>query len=233
MNNKKIKFRNSMSGYNKQDVNSYIEMLSSKYYDAEADSQKKIAELENKVNELEKEKAEKTMIDAFELNALKSDAEKSESLIAELNNTVERLNGEKDELSKQIADLEAKLYEYEKMTEVNSEVYEKSSKYDKVSEQIGSMIVSANARAEGIVSEAELKARVISNSMIDSVYEKLTEVNEKYAKEIMTKTVQMTDELRAMSINAETFRAELKAEVENECQKIKETLETSKRVITE
>ena len=233
MNNKKIKFRNSMSGYNKQDVNSYIEMLSSKYYDAEADSQKKIAELENKVNELEKEKAEKTMIDAFELEILKADAEKSESLIAELNNTVERLNGEKDELARQIADLEAKLYEYEKMTEVNSEVYEKSSKYDKVSEQIGSMIVSANARAEGIVSEAELKARVISNSMIDSVYEKLTEVNEKYAKEIMTKTVQMTDELRAMSINAETFRAELKAEVENECQKIKETLETSKRVITE
>ena len=233
MNNKKIKFRNSMGGYNKQDVNSYIEMLSSKYYDAEADSQKKIAELENKVNELEKEKAEKTMNDSFELNTLKADAEKSESLIAELNNTIERLNGEKDELSKQIADLEAKLYEYEKMTEVNSEVYEKSSKYDKVSEQIGSMIVSANARAEGIVSEAELKARVISNSMIDSVYEKLTEVNEKYANEIMTKTVQMTDELRSMSLNAEAFRAELKAEVENECQKIKETLETSKRVITE
>ena len=233
MNNKKIKFRNSMSGYNKQDVNSYIEMLSSKYYDAEADSQKKIAELENKINELEKEKAEKTMIDASEFEALKADAEKSESLIAELESTVEKLNGEKGELARQIADLEAKLYEYEKMTEVNSEVYEKSSKYDKVSEQIGSMIVSANARAEGIVTEAELKARVISNSMIDSVYEKLTEVNEKYAKEIMTKTVQMTDELRAMSLDAEAFRAELKSEVENECQKIRETLETSKRVITE
>ncbi|MBE6718751.1 MAG: hypothetical protein E7574_05820 [Ruminococcaceae bacterium] len=233
MNNKKVKFRNSMGGYNKEDVNSYIEMLSSKYYDAEADSRKTISELEKRINELEKENAEKGNIDTNEIEALKSDAEKSDSLIAELNETVSKLNGEKEELSRQIAELEAKINEYEKMTEVNSELYEKSSKYDQVSEQIGSMIVSANARAEGIVSEAELKARVISNSMIDSVYEKLTEVNEKYAKEIVTKTVQMTDELRALSLGAESFRAELRAEVENECQKIRETLETSKRVITE
>ena len=53
MSDKKISFRKSMSGYNKTDVNSYIEQMSIKHNDAEADYQKKITELENKIKELE------------------------------------------------------------------------------------------------------------------------------------------------------------------------------------
>ena len=53
MGDKKIKFRSAMGGYNKEDVNKYIESLSTKYSEAELESKKKISGLEKKVAELE------------------------------------------------------------------------------------------------------------------------------------------------------------------------------------
>ena len=46
MGDKKTKFRSALSGYNKEDVNSYIESLSTKYHNEDTENKEKIAKLE-------------------------------------------------------------------------------------------------------------------------------------------------------------------------------------------
>lgn len=230
MNDKKIKFRSSMSGYNKADVNGYIADLNAKYYESDAENQRKIRELETRVKELEEEAAHKNDV---ELEELREKLEKADKLVVEMNGVIDRLNEEKEAAAKNNAELVAKLAEYEKNAEANTEIYEKSSKYDKVSEQIGSMIVSANAKAESIVSEAEIKAKIASKAMIDMTVEKLNDLNEKYTGEILTKAVQLTEELRTLSLATECFRTNIKTSVEVDSIKMKESLDATKRVIME
>lgn len=230
MNDKKIKFRSSMSGYNKADVNGYIADLNAKYYESDAENQRRIRELETRVKELEEEIAHQNGV---ELEALREKLEKADNLVVEMNGVIDRLNEEKEAAAKDNAELVAKLAEYEKNAEANTEIYEKSSKYDKVSEQIGSMIVSANAKAESIVSEAEIKAKIASKAMIDMTVEKLNDLNEKYTGEILTKAVQLTEELRTLSLATECFRTNIKTSVEVDSIKMKESLDATKRVIME
>ncbi|MBR5323028.1 MAG: hypothetical protein IKU48_05740 [Clostridia bacterium] len=230
MSERKIKFRNAMGGYNKADVNNYIESLNSKIFESESESRKKIADLEKKIKELEIEAEQKK---EEEIKDLSEKLEKSDKLIVELNGRIDSLKSENGELEKKNNELAAEIEEYEKAAGENNELYEKSSKYDKISEQIGSMIVSANARAESIVSEAELKARVASKTMIDMTVEKLNGLNEKYLGEIVAKSVQFTEAFRELSLNADEFRAGTKSALEEEGGKLKESLEITKRVIME
>ena len=242
MDDKKIKFRTAMGGYKKEDVNGYIEQLSSEYYESETKLKKKIEELEKRVRVLT-EKVEDLEIKTMELEDGAEESEKSRELLAKdneektaiiegLNGTIEGLKADNEALREEQTRLLAEMDEA-KSKAVDSEVYEKSSKYDQVSGQIGSMIVTANARAESIVSEAELKARISANAMIDTTVQKLNAINEKYSSEIMTKTVQLTEELRSLSLAAESFRAGTKSAVEKECRELKESLECTKRVILE
>ncbi len=222
MGDKRISFRKSMSGYNKDDVNSYIEQMSIKLSDAEAEYQKKIGELENKIKELE--------ANAGQVEELSKKLEESDNLIAKLNETVDNLNIEKNELIKENAVLQSQAKETELRAE-NSEVVEKSNKYDQVSGQIGELILNANAKAETIVNEAQIKARINANTIIDSAMEKLSKLNEKYVGEITSKTVQLTEELRAISLSADSFRVNTQNSLENECKEIKESIEYTKNIV--
>ena len=150
-----------------------------------------------------------------------------------MNGRIDSLKLENGELEKKNTELASKIDEYEKNASENSELYEKSSKYDKISEQIGSMIVSANARAESIVSEAELKARVAAKTMIDMTVEKLNGLNEKYLGEIVAKSVQLTEAFRGLSLEADSFRKVTNSALDEEGSKLKESLEITKRVIME
>lgn len=230
MSERKIKFRNAMGGYNKADVNSYIESLNTKIFESENESRKKIAELEKKIKELEEAVGEKT---EQEIKDLSEKIESADRLIVELNGHIDSLKQENGELEKKNNELASKVKEYEKTAVENSELFEKSSKYDKISEQIGSMIVSANARAESIVSEAELKARVAAKTMIDMTVESLNGLNEKYLGDIVAKSVQLTEAFRGISLEAENFRTVTNSALEEEGAKLKESLETTKRVIME
>ncbi len=230
MSERKIKFRNAMGGYNKADVNDYIESLNTKIFESENESNKKIAELEKKVKELESEVSQKN---EEEIKEIYEKVERADRLIVELNGHIDALRQENGELEKKNIELASKIEEYEKTVSETSELYDKSSKYDKISEQIGSMIVSANARAESIVSEAELKARVASKTMIDMTVDKLNGLNEKYLGEIVAKSVQLTEAFRSLSLEAEGFRMGTNSALEEEGVKLKESLETTKRVIME
>lgn len=230
MSERKIKFRSAMGGYNKADVNEYIESLNSKIFESENESRKKIAELEKKIQELESEVDQKN---EEEIKEIYEKIESADRLIVELNGHIDALRQENGELEKKNIELVSKIDEYEKTASENSELYEKSSKYDKISEQIGSMIVSANARAESIVSEAELKARVAAKTMIDTTVENLNGLNEKYLGEIVAKSMQLTEAFRGLSLEADNFRTGTNSALEEEGSKLKESLEITKRVIME
>lgn len=228
-----IKFRKSMGGYNREDVNNYIETISAKSYEKELDYQKKIAELEAKVKELEEKNKEYEENVVIEAEKLRSDKEQSELLIAELNNTVAKMGAENTDLTQENAQLKERVSELERVNASNFEAYEKSNKYDQVSEQIGSVLLNANARAESLVSEAQIKARVHIDGMVEKAAEKLRALNEKYTREITVKAVGMADELRGISLSAEAFRAQTEAALENECKELKESLEETKKIILE
>ncbi|MBQ7968367.1 MAG: hypothetical protein IJ292_00910 [Clostridia bacterium] len=233
MSDNRIKFRKSMSGYNREDVNNYIESISSKNYESEEAYKKKIADLEAKVKELEKENKEYEENVAAEAEKLRAEKEQGECLILELNEALDKLKTEKNGLIQENTQLKERVSELEKANESNIEAFEKSDKYDKVSGQIGSVLLNANARAESIVSEAQIKARMHMASMVDRTAEKLRILNEKYTKQITMKTVGMTEELRELSLSAESFRIQTQNALETECRELKETLEETKRIILE
>ena len=129
--------------------------------------------------------------------------------------------------------LKERASELEKANESNVEAFEKSNKYDQVSEQIGSVLLNANAKAESIVSEAQIKARMHVENMVGKAAEKLQALNEKYTKEITVKTVNMAEELRTLSLSAESFRVQTQNSLEGECKELIESLEETKKIILE
>ena len=230
MNERKVRFRNALSGYNKDDVNAFIEEMNADSVKSEEELRGKISDLEGRLKKMETEElAEKDR----QLEALAEKLENAERLIAEMTDSAQRVNEEKEGLERQISEMAVRISELEAGEDSRAEIIEKSGKYDRVSEQIGNMIVNANARAESIVSEAELKARVASRAMIDATVERLSVLNEKYTGDIIAKTVQLTEQMRGLSLEAESFRTGINSAVEAEGTRMKESLEATKRVITE
>ena len=219
MSDKKVKFRQSISGFNKDDVNNYIQQLNAKFAKESEEKQKTITSLEEKIKQLEEQLEQKA---AEEETAA---VEESDARIALLTADIDRLNSENESLEKENKELKATVEQYRRNEEENAVVWEKSSKFDKVSGQIGSLIISASAEAEGIIAQAKLKARSVSNTMIESTKEKLCEISEKYTNDIMEKTAELTLRLGEVSKTADSYAAETKTAVETDCVSLKEELE--------
>lgn len=232
MGNNKVKFRNAVGGYNKLDVNSYIEMLSERYYEKDVEYQKTISDLKKRIAELERAEEEKNA-EIIKAGELVRKLEESERLILSLNGAIEDMGAKNEELIKENAELQIRLTEAETVDSVSDEVIEKSSKYDQVSEQIGSMLISAEARAESIVAEAELKAKVSANKMIDDTFERLKSAKDRHLNDIVTKSVLMTETLRALSLEAKSFCDDEDRAIERDKNEIKEYLEYTKKIIEE
>ena len=228
MDGRKEKFRGAIGGYNKEDVNNYIEEISRKYSANLSELEKKADRLERKINALEEEAEERAQ--AEQNNVSKSEYDEK---IAELNLAIDALKSENEALIRERDELADKLSSLTEESESRDELFEKSAKYDQVSAQIGSMIVSANARAESIVTEAEIKARLSSKAMVDTTMERLNEINNKYTGEIIAKALQLAEDLRALSLSAESFRTDTKSAIETDCILLKEYLEKTKRIILE
>ena len=131
-----IKFRESIKGYNKSDVNDYIETLSRKLSETEQNLKREsenTAQLEAKVAEL-KAKAESDNADS---DALK----KAEMRIAELEAEAARLTA---------------------ALESSSEYKTKAELYDKMSSKLGDMLLHAGDAAEAMLKNAEDEAKRIN-----------------------------------------------------------------------
>lgn len=129
-----LRFRESFRGYNRDDVNAYIEQISFVFSKKEAEYRAKIADLESKLN-----------------NAVPAEAcEHSEDDWNKLTSELQSLRAEAESIRAQL-------------TELNSDNSDedKSKFYDSMSAQVGNIILSANSNAEKIISDAKLEAEKI------------------------------------------------------------------------
>ncbi len=226
MSERKIRFRKAIGGYNKEDVNNFIEEISARYNSAENEYQKKIKELQNQVSELQGELDAVKEETANELCELRETNENNGAVIAELNENLDKATNENEALTKENEALKIENAGLKAQSEQFASACEKSDMYDKVSEQIGSMIVSANAKAETIVKDAEQKAIADRNDMIDNAASRIRNMNAKYTGSIKEKTSGISSDLQRIVTEIERFSAESQMALEIECQNIKE--ETNK-----
>jgi cell division septum initiation protein DivIVA len=194
-----VTFRGALNGYNKEDVNKYIEDVNIKFGDIEADykkllsqKNKQIDDLTLQLHEARKSAAELMSVTAENktLKASLEDAEadldnmrkkigESDAVILALNDKLDRLNSEYGELKEKYRMLT------EEREEINQEAgnapadetkdenqpvpnsynmvssasdSEKARMYDKISRQIGSMLIDAREIADNLISEANTRA---------------------------------------------------------------------------
>ncbi|MBR6681897.1 MAG: DivIVA domain-containing protein [Clostridia bacterium] len=226
MGDRKIRFRKAIGGYNKEDVNAFIEEISARYNSSENESQRKIKELQNQVNELQVSLDSIKDETDVELNALRVTNESNANTIAELQAKLEAAVNENEALINENGALKIENAGLKAQSEQFASACEKSDMYDKVSEQIGSMIVSANAKAETIVKEAEEKALADRNDMIDNAAARIRNMNAKYTGSLKEKTGSISDDLQRIVNEIERFNVESQMALEIESQNIKE--ETNK-----
>ena len=166
--NSMLRFRESFRGYNKDDVNAYIEQVNARFSRRESDLRAQIADLQNRMPA----PAANTADDG----------------------TKKRLEAAETENAK----LKAELEELKNSAAGNSEKDEKSRLYDSMSSQVGNILIVANSNADKIrndaeedakriKAEAELEAEKIRrdaetkmNTMIDELEGKLKSVSDSY-----------------------------------------------------
>ncbi len=146
-NENKVVFRDSFKGYNKEDVNGYIESFNRRYSELSDETDKKIKEasqqLEAALAELDEAKERANALEA-ENKKLFDDKAMAESVIDGLRETV-------DSLKERNAELEEK----------NAQISASEEEDRELDAKVGSIIVHANEKAQSIISDAEAEAKAI------------------------------------------------------------------------
>lgn len=199
-------FRNSISGYNKEDVNKYIRDTDAAHSAALSEAEAKIADLEarNKSlsdgisaanaeiislretkDEFEKKESEFSATVAKkieEINDIKKESNFHKAECEAQKNVISTLKAERDALLSEIDKLKAAplpmntenaTLEVEDVTadDKDSDQY-KLDMYNKISSQLGDIIINANRTAEEIVSRAKNEAESLKNITENEVREK-------------------------------------------------------------
>ena len=166
-------FRKSVGGYNKSDVNDYIEEMSLRAKKDKEDLTEKIEKLEKKLEEAEKRAhdEEKRANDA-EKRDFSKEAGAFEEKIAELelkvsdgtnlieakNELIAKLEGELSAKNDEIDALKKRVCELEEAEKAAADNLRKAKEYDTLSKNIGELMMNAGSTAEKIVSDAGNKA---------------------------------------------------------------------------
>ena len=129
--NSMLRFRESFRGYNKDDVNAYIEQVNMRFSRRESDLRAQIADLQNR--------------------------QPAPAAAPVDDGTKKRLQEAESENAK----LKAELEELKNSAAGDSEKDEKSRLYDSMSSQVGNILIVANSNADKIRSDAEEDARRI------------------------------------------------------------------------
>ena len=126
-----LRFRESFRGYNKEDVNAYIEQINARFSRRETELRSQISDMQLNCQQ---------SCNKDETEALKKKLEAVESENKDLLQEIEALK---------------------KSFENDSEKSEKSRLYDSMSAQVGNILIVANSNAEKIISNAEAEAEKI------------------------------------------------------------------------
>ena len=169
-----LRFRESFRGYNKDDVNAYIEQVNMRFSRKESELRAQIAEMQQ--------------------NNFTSSSAASTDNRAEY----DRMNQKLQETIAENERLTAEIENLKKLSSADSEKDEKSKLYDSMSSQVGNILIIANSNAEKIINEAEEEAKKIKaeaeleaekikltaeekmNTMISRLDERLKSVSDSY-----------------------------------------------------
>lgn len=154
---KMVLFRTSLGGFNREDVNNYIEKLNNELAEREKLAKKKLEAAEAKCRELADRIAELEAATA-KVAELESEAQAREKLIAEYIEKVEHQTAEIEALKASNNSAESEITMLTDEIASLSEAISKSEKYDDISSQIGEIILSARSTADGILAKAEEEA---------------------------------------------------------------------------
>ncbi len=154
---KMVLFRTSIGGFNRNDVNSYIEKLNADFAERERIVKKKLDAAEAKCKELEGAVSELENANA-RIAELEKEAEMREKLIAEYIEKVEHQAIEIDGLKASKTSAEGEITKLTEEIASLSDAISKSEKYDDISNQIGEIILSARSTADGIILKANEEA---------------------------------------------------------------------------
>lgn len=154
---KMVFFRSALGGFNRDDVNSYIEKLNAEFAERERTAKKKLDASESKCAELEsaKEQLEQSLL---RLAEMEEEAKQREKLIGEYIARIDAQKMEIEALEASKVASESEISELSARIESLSEAICKSEKYDDISAQIGEIILSAKSTAEDIIAKAEKDA---------------------------------------------------------------------------
>ena len=165
---KMVFFRTALGGFNRDDVNTYIEKLNAEFTERERIVKKKLENADAKCADLEAtvsaKNAEQTETNAklqealIRIAALEEEAAQREALIGEYRDSLDAQKEEIAALEASRIASESEISELSARIESLSEAICKSEKYDDISGQIGEIILSAKSTAEDIIAKAEKDA---------------------------------------------------------------------------
>ncbi len=158
-NSKKVAFRSSIGGYNREDVHQYILKADSAAAEREqslreeAETARRSADAAAAEAQSEREKAARLESDLVQLKErLAAVQGELDAARKELESAAER---QKDDAAR-IASLEEQLQKRD--TQSAEETEQKSKKYDRISAQIGDIMINANTTADSIIATATRRA---------------------------------------------------------------------------
>ncbi len=154
---KMVLFRTSLAGFNREDVNTYIEKQNAEFAERERVTKKRLDAAEAKCNELES-KVQEFVAAQTRIAELEKEAETRERLIAEYIEKVECQAVEIENLAASKSSAEGEITKLTEEIASLSEAISKSEKYDDISNQIGEIILSARSTADGILAKANEEA---------------------------------------------------------------------------
>ena len=189
-------FRTQLSGYNKDDVNNYIEEQNLSFSRKEATLKKTLNEKQEQINSLTAQVAELKKIPDLtapleaEKEKVKALAEENKGLaaIAEAHlTTVSELTEENTKLKEELETLRRRIEEAankpaEIKEAVPAEDAGQSIMYDKVSRQLGSMLIDAREMTDNMVSSAKERSEKIIADARDEAKKIISDAGEKNAR---------------------------------------------------
>lgn len=159
---KKVAFRSSLGGFNREDVNKYILTLSRDFGEKEAELTARAAAAEAAAEEAR-----------TEADALRADLAAAKASSAEAAAEIETQKAEIAALKAQLADTaeEAASLRRDLQARPAAPTADKSEKYDQISAQIGDIMISASTSADAIVAAAnEQAAKIMSETEDEANY---------------------------------------------------------------
>lgn len=199
-----IVFRKSFNGYNKDDVNSYVISISRKVSEAEIAKQEALAKLDAAEKEKELLSAELAVLKLKAENLARNGAGISNTELENLKKTLEEVTRERDE--------------YKNVVEANEE---KSRQYDSLSSKLGEVMITANAQAQALISDAEKRANARYDEMLEDSRAKVGELNEKYSGKIFDKTRELLKRLDDIVTDSALLKAEVKVALDEDIEECK------------